>query len=204
MASGFDSTLGCRQTQPTSGWYVIYTRHQHEKTIAGALVNKAFDAFVPLYAVVHRWRDRSKRLLLPLFPCYVFVRDCLNRQTQILVTPGVHWFIGFNGRPAEIPAHEMEALFRMVASSLRLEPHPFLKCGDRVRIRCGPLEGIEGTLIRKMGLWRLVLSVDMLQRAVAVQIDSSIVEPISDSRSNACWRGVNDSDPNHARRTFAV
>jgi transcription antitermination factor NusG len=167
------------EPKATFGWHALYTRHQHEKAVAAILAQKGFDIFLPLYTAAHRWKDRTKQLSLPLFTCYVFVRGGLERRVQILTTPGVHSFVGCAGRAAEIPETDMEALFRMVDSSLRVEPHPFLKCGDRVRVKSGPLEGIEGILLRKKNLFRLVLSVEMLQKAVAVEVDISIVERVA-------------------------
>jgi transcription antitermination factor NusG len=159
-----------------AGWYAVYTRHQHEKNVARALAGKGFDAFLPLYVAVHRWKDRDKKLSLPLFPCYVFLRCPLERWQPILTIPGVHSVLGFGGKRSMIPDSEVEAIRRMVGSPLKAEPHPFLKCGDRVQLRAGPLQGLEGILLRKRNIWKLVVSVQMLQRSVAVEVDASMVE----------------------------
>src|SRR5208282_5580600 len=127
-----------------SWWHALYTRHQHENVVAQALSGKGFEVFLPQYRTVHRWRDRQKELLLPLFPNYVFIHGGLDRMLNIVTTPGVHSLISWGGRPADIPSEEIEAVRRLVESPLQVEPHPFLKCGDLVRIRSGPLEGIEG------------------------------------------------------------
>ncbi len=162
----------------SSVWYALYTRHQHEKTVAGMLIEKGFETFLPLYATVHRWKDRVKHLSLPLFPCYVFLRGPLDRWLPILTTPGVHTVVGFGGQPAMIPRSEIEAIRRVVESPVKAEPHPFIKCGDRVRIKVGPLQGLEGVLLRQKNLWKLVLSVEILQRAVVVEVDASVVERV--------------------------
>jgi transcription antitermination factor NusG len=162
-----------------SAWYALYTRHQHEKVVASLLSGKGFEVFLPLYSTVHRWKDRDKHLSLPLYPGYVFLRDRLEQKLQILMTPGVHSIVGTAGCPEPIPNFEMEAVKRVIASSWAAAPHPFLHTGDRVRVTHGPLEGIEGILLRKKNTFRLVLSVEMLRKAVAVEVDTSMVEPIT-------------------------
>jgi transcription antitermination factor NusG len=162
-----------------AAWYALYTRHQHEKTVANLLLGKGFQVFLPLYSTVHRWKDRNKQLFLPLYPGYVFLRDRLDRTLQILMTPGVHSILGTAGGPEPIPEFEINAVKRVIESSLAVEPHPFLRGGDRVRVTNGPLEGIEGILLRKKNCFRLVLTVEMLMKSVAVEIDASMVERIS-------------------------
>ncbi|MGD0458187.1 MAG: UpxY family transcription antiterminator [Terriglobia bacterium] len=161
-----------------SSWYALYTRHQCEKIVSQALSAKGFDAFLPQYRAIHRWKDRRKELLLPLFPNYVFIRGGLDRMLSILTTPGVHSLVAWAGRPADIPQEEIDAVRRLVDSSLRIEPHPFLKCGDWVRIKSGPLEGIQGILVRKKSAFRLVLSVEMLARSASAEVDISVVERV--------------------------
>jgi transcription termination/antitermination protein NusG len=146
-------------------WHALYTRHQHEKPIARMLSNKGHEVFLPLYAVARRWQDRSKRLSLPLFPCYVFIRGGLHRQLQILSTPGVFTVVGWAGHPAAIPESQIESLRQMAEGSTRLEPHPYPACGDRVRVRSGTLQGLEGILVRKKNISRLVVSLEMLGRS---------------------------------------
>ena len=161
-----------------SGWYALYTRHQWEKVVCQALLDKGFDAFLPQYRAIHPWKDRRKELLLPLFPNYVFIRGGLDRMLNILTTPGVHSLVAWGGRPADIPQEEIDAVRRLVDSSLRIEPHPFLKCGEGVRIKSGPLEGIQGILVRKRSAYRLVLSVEMLAQSASVEVDISVVERV--------------------------
>jgi transcription antitermination factor NusG len=160
----------------TGDWHAVHIRHQHEKVVADILINERFDIFLPLYPTVRRWKDRMKRLSLPLFPCYVFLRGGLDRKLQIVQTPGVHGIVGTAGRPGVIPEEEIAAIRRAVDSRLNIEPYPYLKVGDRVRITAGPLFGLEGILIRKQDQLRMVLSVEMLGRSVAVEVNPSIVE----------------------------
>jgi transcription antitermination factor NusG len=181
-------------TEVLAAWYALYTRPQHEKVIANLLVNKGFEVFLPLYTAGHQWKDRTKLLSLPLFPCYVFLRDSLQRRLDVLKTPGVHQIIGSCGRPAAIPAAEIDAIRLAVSTSLKLEPHPLLQTGDLVRVKTGPLSGIEGILIRKKNGFRLVLSVEMLGKAVAVEVDGDRVERIGrKEHAQTMFRGASSS-----------
>lgn len=159
-------------------WWALYTRHQHEKSIADALSAKGFEVFLPVYDSVRKWKDRRKVLSLPLFPCYVFVRGAINRRLQIVSTPGIHMILTRGERFASIPEMEIEAIRRTVEGNFRVEPHPFLKCGDRVRVTRGSLQGIEGILVRKKNIFRLVLSVEMLAQSVGVEVDAADIEPV--------------------------
>ena len=163
----------------TRQWHALYTRHQHEKPIAGMLSSKGHEVFLPLYAVARRWQDRTKHLSLPLIPCYVFIRGGLDRQLQIMSTPGVFNVVGWAGHPAAIPEDQIEGLRQMAESSTLVEPHPYLICGDRVRIKSGTLQGLEGILVRKKNVSRLVVSLEMLGRSAAVEVDASCLETVN-------------------------
>jgi transcription antitermination factor NusG len=162
-------------------WWAIYTRHQHEKVVADVLSAKGFEVFLPLYDSIRRWKDRQKLLSLPLFPCYVFVRGGISRRLPIISTPGVHMALTYGDQIAVIPEKEIDAIRRTIEGPFRIEPHPFLRCGDRVRVIRGSLQGVEGILIRKKNQYRLVLSVDMLAKSVAVEIDAADVESIAEA-----------------------
>jgi transcription antitermination factor NusG len=166
-------------------WYAIYTRHQHEKTVAQILTSKGFEVFLPLYGAAHRWKDRTTVVSLPLFPCYVFLKGGLDRRLDIVTTPGIYSLVSTAGQPAAIPPIELDAIRQAVECTTRVEPHPFLKCGQWVRVKCGPFAGVQGILVRKKNLCRLVLSVEMLGKAAAVEIDAFMVE-----RLNAKSHGV--------------
>jgi transcription antitermination factor NusG len=165
-------------TDHLSNWWAIYTRHQHEKVVADMLFAKNFEVFLPVYESMRRWKDRKKLISLPLFPCYLFVKGGLNRKLQAVTTPGVHMILNRGERVATIPEAEIEAIRKAVEGRYRVEPHPFLKCGERVRVVKGSLEGVEGILLRKKNWCRLILSVDMLSQSVAVEVNSSDVEPL--------------------------
>jgi transcription antitermination factor NusG len=176
MPDSQNNDLGTRED---SAWWALYTRHQHEKVVAEVLLAKGFEVFLPLYESIRRWKDRSKMLSLPLFPCYVFVRGGLDRRLQVVTTPGVHMILFSGEHVAVIPEADIQAIRKTVEGPFRVEPYPYLKCGDRVRVTRGSLEGVEGLLVRRKNLFRLVLSVDMLAQSVAVEIDAADVEPVA-------------------------
>lgn len=169
---------GVEMRSEKEAWCAVYTRHQHEKTVAEMLQVKGFEVFLPLYDSIRRWKDRKKLLSLPLFPGYVFVRGAIEKRLPILTTPGVHMIISRGDRVATIPEEEIGAIRRTVEGKFQAEPHPFLRCGERVRVICGSLEGVEGVLTRKKNLCRLILSVEMLAQSVAVEIDALDVMPV--------------------------
>lgn len=160
-------------------WYALYTKHQHEKTATAHLRGRGFEVFLPLYKAVHRWKDRNQTVQLPLFPCYVFLRATLTDRSDVLRAPGVLSFVGNGGRACPVPESEIEAVRMVAHSRSHFEPHPFLKTGDRVRVLSGPLTGIEGFLQRIKSRSRIILSVELLQKSVAVELDVAAVEPVS-------------------------
>lgn len=162
-----------------SSWWAIYTRHQHEKVVADTLSSKGFDVFLPLYESLRRWKDRQKLISLPLFPCYVFVRGGSGHRLPILTTPGVYMILSRGEQVAVIPDEEIRAIRQTVEGNFRVEPHPFLRCGERIRVTHGSLQGVEGILVRKKNIFRLILSVDMLAQSVAVEVNASDVEPVA-------------------------
>jgi transcription termination/antitermination protein NusG len=159
-------------------WFALYTRHQHEKTVAQDLAGRWVESFLPLYKAAHRWKDRVKELSLPLFPNYVFVFARPDQRGLILSTPGVYDFVRLGGLPAPIPVEQIEAVRQVVEHGLNTEPHPFLKSGDQVRVKSGPLEGLEGILVRKKGFYRLILSVELLVSSISVEVDVAEVERV--------------------------
>jgi transcription antitermination factor NusG len=173
------TTVDSTETESAVPWWALYTRHQHEKSVADVLMSKGFDVFLPVYESVRRWKDRRKVLSLPLFPGYVFVRGRSARRLHVLTTPGVHMILCRGEETATIPEEEIEFIRRSVSGNFAVEPHPFLKCGERVRVTRGALGGVEGILIRKKNVFRLVLSVEMLAQSVSVEIDSADVEPVA-------------------------
>jgi transcription antitermination factor NusG len=162
----------------SAGWWALYTRHQHEKTVACMLETKGFEVFLPLYESIRRWKDRIRTLSLPLFPSYVFVRGSAERRLQIVTTPGTLMIVSSGSRFAQIPDEEIDALRMAIDGSLAVEPHLHIACGDRVRVIRGPLLGVEGIMVRRKNSCRLILSVAMLAQSAAVEIDALDVEPV--------------------------
>jgi transcription antitermination factor NusG len=163
-------------------WYAAYTSASHEKRVAEQLVVRSVEHFLPVYASVRRWKDRHVTLQLPLFPGYVFVRIALCDRLPVLQVPGVARLVGFDGAPAALPEEEIDGLKEGLVGGVRAKPHPFLTTGRRVRIRSGPLEGRQGILLRRKGCLRVVLSVDLIQRSIVVDVDVADVEPLRYSR----------------------
>ncbi len=159
-------------------WYAAYTRAQHEKRVAQYLEQCAVESFLPVYEAVHRWKDRKMRLQLPLFPGYVFVRLALCDRLQVLRVPSVVRLVGFNGAPTALAECEVESLRNALTNGVRAEPHPYLRVGRRVRITAGPLAGREGILKRWKGDFRVVLSTELIQRSILVDVDASAVVPV--------------------------
>jgi transcription antitermination factor NusG len=184
----------------TPRWYAIHTRYQNEQAVAKSLLHKGFSVFLPTYNSLHRWSDRKKLVTLPLFPGYLFFADEINRWIQILSTPGVNAIIKIGNVPAEIPNDEIVAIRRIVESTLRVEPHPFLSSGDLVRITSGPLEGLEGMVSRKKDALRLVLSIRILGQSASVEIDGCVVERVGPPRpivpEPIGWMSRNPPGPN--------
>lgn len=159
-------------------WYAAYTCANHEQRVALQLGQRSVEYFVPVYDSVRRWKDRRVTLQLPLFQGYVFVRLALADRLQVLQVPGIVKLVGFKNTPAALPPEEIEALRKSLTDGARAEPHPYLTIGRRVRVSAGSLAGMEGILVRKKGMARLVLSVGLIMRAVAIELDVTDVEPI--------------------------
>jgi transcriptional antiterminator NusG len=159
-------------------WYAAYTSANHEKRVAEQFARRSVEYFLPLYLAVRRWKDRRVQLHRPLFPGYVFVRLASQDRLRVLQVPGVAKLVGFRGTPTALPEVEIEALRISLLSGVRAEPHRYLTAGRRVKVRSGPLAGLEGILVRKKNSARFVISLDLIMRSVAVEIAGSEVEPV--------------------------
>jgi transcription antitermination factor NusG len=159
-------------------WYAAYTCARHEKRVAAQLGQRAIECFLPLYRARHRWKDRAKDVDLPLFPGYVFVHMPLSKRLRALEVPGVVRLVAAQGRPLPLPEEDIERLRSGLNEQRHAQPHPFLKVGQRVRVRYGALQGLEGYLVRKKDRCRLVVSIDLILRSVALEIDGEEVEPV--------------------------
>jgi transcription termination/antitermination protein NusG len=159
-------------------WYAAYTSANHEKRVAAQLGAREVEHFLPLYESVRRWKDRRVKLELPLFPGYIFVQMALRDRLKVQQVPGVARLVAFDGKPTALPEGEIEALRRSLDSGLRAEPHPYLTEGRRVRLKSGPLAGMTGILLRRKGNFRVVISIELIQRAVAVDVDATDLEAV--------------------------
>src|SRR6266702_7516405 len=159
-------------------WYAAYTRAQHEKRVAAELVARGVEHFLPLYSSMRRWKDRRVQLELTLFPGYVFVRLALRERMRVVQIPSVVRLVGFGGLPTALPDTEMKILQSGLSQGPNAEPHPFLAVGRRVRITGGPFAGLEGVLKRKKSNLRVVVSLELIQRSVAVDVDAADVEGV--------------------------
>jgi transcription termination/antitermination protein NusG len=162
-------------------WYAVHVRSRHEFSVTERLVRSGTDAFLPTVERQRRWKDRKKLIAFPLFPGYLFVHINKNNHEKLAVlkTPGIVRFIGQTpGEPEPVPDEQVVSLKRLVESKEALDPYPYLKEGNRVKIKSGPLSGVEGILVERKGMHHLVLSVDILQQGVSVQVEAATVEAL--------------------------
>lgn len=160
-----------------ASWFAVYTSSRHEKRVAKQFWEHGFDNFLPLVEKAHHWSKRAKvHLHLPLFPNYIFVHITPRQRTAVLAVPGVLAIVGSGHIPSPLPDSEIEILRTWVEQG-RVEAHPYLSTGERVRIQAGPMAGMEGVLVRRKNELRLVLSLHLIQRSVALEIDACDVAP---------------------------
>jgi transcription antitermination factor NusG len=163
--------------QDNRQWYAVMTRPRHEKKVAEELKRRSVNSFLPLASAMHRWSDRRKLVSLPLFPGYVFVRitPTAENKVSVLRLGGVLHFVGDKGHGTPISDNEIENVRAILASDLALSHAPFLRVGQRVRVRGGALDGVEG-ILTECGR-RLVVSVNAIQRSLSLTLDGFDVEP---------------------------
>jgi len=169
MTGTVDGRLG---SPGEPNWYVVYTHARHERTVSEGLQRKSIESYLPLYSELRRWSDRRVRIELPVFPGYVFVRISLFEKSRVLSTPGVVRFVSLAGHLYPIPDDDMEAL-KNALQCRPAHPFPYLSEGKKVRVKHGPLKGLEGVILRRKGLYRMVLSVDCIAKSVAVDLDAA-------------------------------
>jgi transcription antitermination factor NusG len=159
-------------------WYGIHTRSNGERIAATVLNDRGYEPFLPVYRTRRRWSDRTVTAEVPLFPGYIFCRFDHRKRLPIITTPGVVSILGFGDRPAALLDEEIEAIRAIVDSGIGAEPVPFLREGQRIRVTHGPLKSLEGTLVRKKSGCQLVISVELLQRSVSVEIDPAHIQAL--------------------------
>jgi transcription antitermination factor NusG len=169
---------GLLDPEATPQWYAVCTRSNHERRVAVQLAERGIENFLPQYESVRRWKDRKVHLKLPLFPGYVFVHLALQFRLRVLQVPGVACLVGFAGRPAAVPEEEFAKIREFLKQGLRAEPHRCLQAGRLVIVRRGPLQGMEGIILRRKNSCRLVISLQLIRRAIAVDVDLADVEAV--------------------------
>ena len=159
-------------------WYALLTRARHEKAVAQRLQERGVATFLPLATEVHRWSDRKKIVQIPLFACYVFARfgAAAAERLRVLRVDGVLNLVGSRGEGAPIPDDQIESVRILLQEQLPWSEHPFLKIGQRVRVRSGALDGMEGVLVSRNGDRSLVISIDAIQRSLAVRVEGYQIE----------------------------
>jgi transcription antitermination factor NusG len=161
----------------SANWFAAYTNSHHEKRVASHFGERQIESFLPLYSALHRWKNRCEvNLDLPLFPNYVFVHIDPRERIRVLEVPGVLSLVGFGRTLAPLSDFEVETL-RSCGGQRKIEPHPYLVIGERVRIKAGPMTGMEGVLVRKKSNFRVVLALDVIMQCVAVEVDADDLEP---------------------------
>ncbi|PYV42338.1 MAG: hypothetical protein DMG06_14270 [Acidobacteria bacterium] len=157
-------------------WYALYTRSRHEQVVRNQLDDKGIQNFLPLYMKVSQWKDRRKEINIPLFPGYLFVKILVQDRVEVLKSFGAVRLVGDGYNPIPIPEEQILNIQTFLEKGLKYDPHPYLRVGNKVRILDGLLSGVEGILIRKKNQYRLVLSVDLIQRSISVEMDSWNIE----------------------------
>jgi transcription antitermination factor NusG len=175
-----ESTPRCKEL---SHWYAVQTRPHHEKRVEDRLRMNSLQTFLPLHRCRHLWKNGVRAVLeIPLFPCYLFARTSVYDRVKVLRIPGVIGLASSSAHPSKIPAEDIETL-RAAVEHLRAIPHPYLNAGDRVRIISGPLAGMEGILIRRKQELRVVVSIEIIMRSIAVEVSELEIEAIRSVRS---------------------
>jgi transcription antitermination factor NusG len=183
--------IGTEVESATNHWYALRVKSRHENTVAHHLQSRGFESFLPLYKCRRRWSDRFKEIELPLFAGYVFCQFDPFDRLPILTVPGIVHVVGIGKTPVAIDEAEIAAIQTAVKSGLPSRPCPYL-IGNKVRIEYGPLCGTDGILLGFRGHRRLVLSVTLLQRSVAVEVDEDWIQPLPQPR-----RDCSSGEPHH-------
>lgn len=182
MTDRKDSITPPRSTLP---WFALQVRCRREACVAAHLAGQGHECFLPSYKSVRRWSDRTKELEQPLFPGYLFSRFDFQQRRPLLTTPGVKKIVGIGSTPTPVEDSELEAIRQALASGLPNQPWPFIQIGQKVRVTYGSLHNLEGILIHFKGGHRVVLSVTLLQRSVAIEVDSAWVSPVREGEGRS-------------------
>jgi transcription antitermination factor NusG len=172
-------------TELPACWYAVQTRSRFEKAVRTELTSRGIENYLAEFTEVHQWKDRKKEVAMPLFPGYVFAhfRETGKARLEILRTNGVVRILGVSSAIEPIPHEEIESIRQLLLSGKQCYPYPFAQEGAWIRIRRGPLTGVEGRLVQIKSQTRLVLSINLLSRSVATEVDARDVEPARDPRA---------------------
>jgi transcription antitermination factor NusG len=165
-----------KKIKDSLNWYAIYTKPRHEKSVNNLLTLKKIKSFLPLKEVLKRWKDRQQKVSLPVFPGYLFVKIAKDKFLEIIKTPGIVKIVGILNKPVPIPDEQIKSVEILIKSKLRFSSYPYLKKGDKVLIRSGPLKGAIGMIEGKKKKNKLIISVDLIGQSVVVEIDGLDVE----------------------------
>jgi transcription antitermination factor NusG len=173
------------QTKPTNGfsWFALQVRSRWEGTTAALLRGKGLETLLPTYTTKRKWSDRFKVVESPLFPGYVFCRFDVHNRLPVLITPGVISVVGRGKTPVAVDDTEILSIQAAIGSGIHLEPWPYVQIGERVRIKDDVLDGMEGILTSFKGSHRVIISVTLLRRSVALEIDRSRITPLTSPRT---------------------
>jgi len=180
QSASFNPNPACDIAPAQSQWYALYTRSRFEKKLLYELTLRQIEVFLPMREILSRWKDRKKKIWVPLFPGYIFVNhvDTPENRYRVLNVPGAVHFVDVGGRSNPVPEEQITAIRRFLETSLSVDPYPYVKIGTQVEVIAGPLAGIRGLLIEKRGKFCFVLQVDMIRQAISVEIDALDIRPL--------------------------
>lgn len=166
-------------------WYVAYTYPRHEKAVSDQVQLRSVETFLPTYTVKSRWKDRRVLLELPLFAGYVFTRITARERIKVLSVPSVIRILSYRGMPVPIDDAEIDAMRACVANGAKFSPHPYIAVGDRVRVRDGAFEGLEGVVIRESNQCKLVVSLSLIHQSVSLEVEPGCLEIVEAANAGA-------------------
>ena len=187
-----DTLLGCTESGSLTkaSWYALQVRSRKENYVASQIAGQGYECLLPTYKCIRNWSDRRKELEQPLFPGYLFCRFDFQQRRPLILTPGVLQIVGTGRTPVPVSDDEIRALQLAVSSGVPKQPWPYLELGQRVRVNYGTLAGLEGILVNLKGNHRVVLSVTLLQRSVAMEVDTAWLTPVRETVHSSVTPGI--------------
>jgi len=172
-----ESIYGKLNTEPR--WYALKTRSRHEKKVDELLQQKGITSFLPLYSTLRQWSDRKKKVTLPLFSCYLFVKIPLKDRLHVLRTDGAVHLVSFNNIPASIPEIQIDSIRKILGEKVSIQKVSYFAVDQKVEVTYGPFKGVQGIVKKVKGKSRLIITIDVLCQAISVEIDDDMLRPIS-------------------------